>query len=771
MNKILNIIIILVLFVPQTAKAQPATNIVISEIQITGGSGHSTDEFVELYNPTDSIIDLTGWQLAKKTASGNEYVLVDNFSEQSVAPDSYYLITHPIGYTGSVSADSYYTTSNSIADNNTVVLLDADEQVVDAVGFGSAIDYEGTPLANPGAAKSVERKARADSTEDAMVEGGMHYFLGNGHDTDDNHADFIGRAVPEPQNSLSEPEYADTELPTVPDQPGLGSDNSNSSSDNTNDDTNDSIEYSKAIIISELFPNPEGRDDGEFIELYNTSGQPVDLVDWQVGDESSRRYTIQNADFTDTVIKAHGYFVIQKEISGISLNNTGDAAQLYNPDEVKAAEQAYIDCQEEQSYSLVNGQWQWTDEVTPGYKNVFIIQNELPEASIEVSNEEAKINQTITFDASDTEDADGDAMEFIWDFGDGTADEGRKAEHAYSEPGSYLAVLSVIDEKGGEAEAEVEIEITGYDYSDHLLITELLPSCSPSDKECEFIEIYNPGDGDIALTGWQLTDRKGSFVFTDEFIIEALSYLVVERSESRITLNNSGDIIYLIDPDGTIINGVEYEKASKDSSFSRTEEGGWAWTEEITQGSENVFTENTDEEEELLDDEETEQKTASDTTKIELAIGDVSEDYLGKILTVTGEVEKANSRGIYLMDEYGNVLRAFIQKSAGIEQPALDPGDMVTITGVLDKTSAGLRLLPRTAADIEIHDLVSEPSETNEPGGVLGAETEKEVIELPPTTGSQQVTTYLLITLGVVAAVVAVLGIKKYKQKKKNPSM
>ena len=38
-----------------------ASHVVISEIQIAGGN--SNDEFVELYNPTNASVNLTGWRL------------------------------------------------------------------------------------------------------------------------------------------------------------------------------------------------------------------------------------------------------------------------------------------------------------------------------------------------------------------------------------------------------------------------------------------------------------------------------------------------------------------------------------------------------------------------------------------------------------------------------------------------------------------------------------------------------------------------------------
>src|SRR5687767_3966688 len=46
-----------------------ATHLVISEVQITGGSGDADHDFIELYNPTNSAIDLNGHRLVKRTGN------------------------------------------------------------------------------------------------------------------------------------------------------------------------------------------------------------------------------------------------------------------------------------------------------------------------------------------------------------------------------------------------------------------------------------------------------------------------------------------------------------------------------------------------------------------------------------------------------------------------------------------------------------------------------------------------------------------------------
>ena len=766
---------IILLNPPVLTRAAGSFHLVISEIKITGGSGKSTDEFAEIYNPSENDISLSGWQLIKKTTSGNEYILVDDFGNKEIKAHSFFLIVHPAGYLSEVPPDFYYTTTNSIASNNTVVLLDNEGKEVDRVGMGTASDFEGEAVGNPGSNKSIERKAQSNSTEETMVEGGTHYFLGNSEDTDNNAQDFVLRLEPEPQNSLSEPEYLGIEIPEIP-EPSVGEPEestppSSESEPEQEAPSESEIIYSDKIIITELLPNPEGKDDREFIELYNSDSKDIDLEGWKLGDNSTHKYTIKKDDFDSTLIAAGDYFVIDKEISGISLNNTADSAKLYHPDATLVDSVGYEECKEAQSYNLIDSEWIWSDEPTPGHENRFVIKNKLPSASFELEDEEFKVGQTIIFDASDSSDPDNDDLEFIWDFGNGEQASGEKVEYVYRKEGTYPVTLLVKDEKGGEDETETEVTISDYDYSDKIVLSELLPACSGSDQECEFIELYNPEDRDVNLEGWQLTDLKSYYKFSEDNLIQSKSYLLIERKDSKITLNNSGEKIFLIDPAGKVINGVEYGKATKDLSFARDlDSQKWQWTEKPTPGEENEFIllEDKEELEELKGDKIRSKEVGVATVNnepLEIGIGEVNEDFLGKLLKIEGELESKRSPSYYLMDELGNILRMYIQKKTNIPKLDVGVGDMMEVVGVLDKTSTGLRLLPRTQEDIVI--IPKKKAEQGQEGKVLGASVEREEINVPIKDKSKQVKLYLYIGVGTLVVALIGVGAKLYLKKRK----
>lgn len=63
-----------------------------------------------------------------------------------------------------------------------------------------------------------------------------------------------------------------------------------------------------------------------------------------------------------------------------------------------------------------------------------------------VADRSAYVNQRIEFDATATQDPDGNLLSFDWDFGDGAKATGEKASHAYGSPGEYDVTLEIRDD-------------------------------------------------------------------------------------------------------------------------------------------------------------------------------------------------------------------------------------------------------------------------------------------------------------------------------------
>lgn len=180
--------------------APDGSGLVITEVYGGGGNSGASyrRDFIELYNPTDVAIDVSGYSVAYFSAGGGkggQHALTG-----AVPAHSHYLIEESAGSGGTVDLPQP-DASGSLALSATagrVVLLDTTASIsslpagnvvgtpgfVDFVGFGSAASFEGSgPTPGTANATSVARSEAVD--------------------TDDNAADFLVGA-PGPQNAASD---------------------------------------------------------------------------------------------------------------------------------------------------------------------------------------------------------------------------------------------------------------------------------------------------------------------------------------------------------------------------------------------------------------------------------------------------------------------------------------------------------------------------------------------------------------------------------------
>ncbi len=186
----------------QSEKAKAETNhIVISQIQLSGTSAN--DEFVELYNPTNSNIDLAKWRLTRKSSTGGSVQNLVASLSGVIKPKSYFLISHPAAVTNSIADQLYSSSSSAMTTNNTITLFsDAGLTTVDKVGLGTAVDVETAGFTdNPEGGESIVRKASNTSTPQSLFTGGSEASAGNELDSDNNSTDFVLFTSALPRNS------------------------------------------------------------------------------------------------------------------------------------------------------------------------------------------------------------------------------------------------------------------------------------------------------------------------------------------------------------------------------------------------------------------------------------------------------------------------------------------------------------------------------------------------------------------------------------------
>jgi len=139
--------------------------LLISKVQITGGPGKTTEDFVEFYNPGPGQFNLKGYRLVKRTKTGATDTSIKSWTADAIIAESVVYRWANTTYPG--SADM--RTSGSIADDNAVALRKGAEdtgEVIDAVGWGAAANalVEGSPVAiNPAAGQVLVRKNNQDT--------------------------------------------------------------------------------------------------------------------------------------------------------------------------------------------------------------------------------------------------------------------------------------------------------------------------------------------------------------------------------------------------------------------------------------------------------------------------------------------------------------------------------------------------------------------------------------------------------------------------------
>ncbi len=135
----------------------PADHVVIAQIQIAGGS--SSNDFIKLYNPGTAAVDISGWKLRKKTSGGTDSSVKVIPASTTIASNAYFTWANSAnGFAESIGADT--SSSQTLAADNSVAILDASGTIVDEVAWGTGTNQygEGNPFpTSPAANQILER--------------------------------------------------------------------------------------------------------------------------------------------------------------------------------------------------------------------------------------------------------------------------------------------------------------------------------------------------------------------------------------------------------------------------------------------------------------------------------------------------------------------------------------------------------------------------------------------------------------------------------------
>jgi hypothetical protein len=251
------------------------------------------------------------------------------------------------------------------------------------------------------------------------------------------------------------------------------------------------------VVVNEVYPNPQ-TGESEWVELYNSGSDLVELSSWQLWDEKSSASLIHQFE-QDVFLEGQALLVI--ELQSV-LNNSGDAVNLKN-DQGQVVDSL--------AYSSAEKGISWAKNPS-NFSEVF-----------ETEPTRGQANLTPSPSPTPTPNSQ-----------------------------SFAPELSEI------------------------------VAC-PSENS-EWVELFNPHQTSINLTGFFLRDDKSQvWLFTDEQLASQ-DYLAIELTN---VLNNSGDSVRLISPDNQLIDSFSYQDCLAEKSWIK-ENGTWQQTEIITKEAANI---------------------------------------------------------------------------------------------------------------------------------------------------------------------------------------
>lgn len=338
---------------PISVVSVPKGAIRISEIMSAPSSGAL--EWVELYNVTNAAVDLADWILEE--GSGRQTKL-----------------------SGAIPANGFVVFNKSSLNNDgdIVLLKNSAGDLMDLVVYGNWDD--GNVLDNAPAPKSGETIILMnDNSYQETIQptpGAMNALVTTVVVNTATETTTQTPAVTSATNAA-----ATVTSPTVTIIPAADNDtastvvNTAANSTTTNSTANNLTisaafvpQLSDLIRVNEFMPDPIGSDDAEWIELYNSGDQAVNLNGWALDDDpngGSSPYKIKD----NIIIQAKGFLVFGHEETKLVLNNTSDAVVLSDPNNKVVSSFRYDKTKEGVVWAYFDSGWRQADLATPNADN------------------------------------------------------------------------------------------------------------------------------------------------------------------------------------------------------------------------------------------------------------------------------------------------------------------------------------------------------------------------------------------------------------------
>lgn len=221
------------------------------------------------------------------------------------------------------------------------------------------------------------------------------------------------------------------------------------------------------VKVNEFEQNPPGNDIGnEWVELYNPTNETADLSYWYLENGDSDRWPFPNG----TSLPADNYTVITFPTQW--LDNVNESVGLYTPygHEVDITPREWDEENDDRTWSrLPNGvdtnsstDWTFQDSTQNLTNDPPPPPPNTPPVPIFIIDPSEGDNTTeFTFNATPSNDPDGDTLSFEWAWDDGTTNStGIIVNHKFAVPGLYNITLTVNDNNGSINTTDQTLNVT-----------------------------------------------------------------------------------------------------------------------------------------------------------------------------------------------------------------------------------------------------------------------------------------------------------------------
>ena len=556
--------------------------------------------------------------------------------------------------------------------------------------------------------------------------------------------------------------------------------------DNTQTEVTETQNNNAQIFINEILPNPSGLDnDHEFIELFNPNNYSVDVNGWQLKDATVRRYTINTTDYPSTVIAPFGYLAVFRQKSGIALNNSdGDSVELYRPNGGLADKVFYLEAAlNDQSFAKAGNSFYWTIQPTPNGLNVIKTESAAATAVQNSQNSGSSyslssqyVKDEIEFDAQKYQGLrineflpnprGADSAEWIELYNGSSStlnlfgfslDDGEGGNRPYQFRASSsipaFGFLVVPKSESGLAlnnnQDKVRLISPDRQVFQEIAYENVLENHSYNYDAGED-EWFWSESATIYQTNVSLREQEQNILLQAALAEETsppLTILQVKDLAKGEKVRLAGIVtapplilgkreMYLAEID--LINDlIDYSSATQIYSsswdnFPDLKPGDVVELTGVVSESQGIKRVNLNKESQLIII-----KNLPLSEPEQFAIDDLSDELIGGLIKVSGELVKKEGSNYYLADESGE-LKVYLKESTGIGKLDVKEGYYLEASGILTITASGYRLLPRFKADIQVGKILGESSATSS----------DEVIEMPASDQQKKVKKVLLISGG-----------------------